>query len=355
MSGNHLVIVKIHPRRMTLPRDGRHRRLTMEQLEYRWLLSVVAGTPDWPTAASAVDYATTWPTVAPTPTPASYNTATWPIATSAVDNAALWPTAAPAIDNTTAWPTNASTAVSAAAWPKAVPSAGSVTTTQVAAPAAASTAISPAVGTAASAPAAASSANCGDQSGWVDVGPSGSGNSGSDSGYQNNPSSSWSSSGADQLPAKKPVQLLLSPDLLSAHAADEGGLVDLTPISNQPTMTLLASAATSGDGASNAGGDAALRPLSGATGALPAVKLDGLRGSSQAFDVAVSPVLSYGDGPAPEDPPADLKFHPATVWPMPNLRPDSGGIPSASTLRDFAPPAGDGKTTFAPRRSHRRL
>ncbi len=136
---------------------------------------------------------------------------------------------------------------------------------------------------------------------------SGSGNSGSDSGYQINPSSPWSSSGADQLPAKKPVQLVLSPDMLRANAAGEGGLVDLTPISNQPPMALLAAAAPSGEGEANAGGDAALRPLSGTTGAseqetsaLSAVKLDGLRGTSQAFDVAVSPAQSHGD--ASEDP-----------------------------------------------------
>ncbi len=74
MSGNQVVIMKIRTRRMTLPRDGRHRRLSMEQLEYRWLLSGAASGTDWPTAATAIDHATTVPTKAAT----AVSAAKWP-------------------------------------------------------------------------------------------------------------------------------------------------------------------------------------------------------------------------------------------------------------------------------------
>jgi hypothetical protein len=254
MSENLWITVKIHPRRMTRLRDGRHRRLAMEQLERRWLLSA---------------------------------------AVKATSPAAAWAT------------------------------------------------------------------DCDGQGGWADVGPSGSGSSGGGSGYQgDSTASSWSASGANQLPAKKPGLLVLSPDQLRANAAGEGGLVDVTRMSNQPPMALLDAAPPLGGAADNGRNEMALRPASGsdrstepALSALPAVKLEGLRGTSQAFDVAVSPVRSSAGGATLNDPNANLRFRPATVWPMPMLPRERLGIgdsPTTSALPDSAPLPGDGKTTFTP-------
>jgi hypothetical protein len=130
-------------------------------------------------------------------------------------------------------------------------------------------------------------------------------------------------------------------------------LVDLTRISNQPPIALLA-ATPSGDAG---GGPTSLRSASG-TGdttesglsALPTVKLEGLRGTSQAFDVASSPAHSP-DSATALDASAEMGFRPAIVWPMPGLpraHPDGGGVPATSTLPDASPLPGDGKTTLAP-------
>ena len=113
------------------------------------------------------------------------------------------------------------------------------------------------------------------------------------------------------------------------------------------------------DAAPSTGGNGiALRPVSGGDGsadpelsALPTVKLEGLRGTSQAFDVAASPVDSSANGATLDDTSADLRFRPATVWPMPmlpHLRPESGGLPAIQALPDATPLPGDGKTTSTP-------
>ena len=297
MSGNHLLIVKIHRRSMARVRGGKYRRLAMEQLECRWLLSGAAGATAWlPAAASAPGSATTSPAAAP----ANIRTANLP--------------AAPV-------------AASATAGPAAAPVAAIATTL----------------------PAAASDADCDGEGGWADVGPSTAGNDGDGSNNQTNSvSSTWSSSGADQLPVKKPGLLVLSPDELGARAAGEGGLVDVTRISNQPPMALLDAAPSTG------GNGIALRPVSGGDGsadpelsALPTVKLEGLRGTSQAFDVAASPVSSTANGAMLNDASAELRFRPAAVWPTPmlqHLRPENGGMPPTSA----APVPGDGKTTSMP-------
>ena len=132
--------------------------------------------------------------------------------------------------------------------------------------------------------------------------------------------------------------------------------MDLTRISNQPPLSLLAST-PSRAAVGNGGDDMALRQLSGAADAaelsgpgLSNVKLDGLRGTSQAFDVAISPVGMQTDASNVAGPNAELGYHPTTVWPtpmLPRLRSDGGGSPEASTLRDGALP-GEGKTTFVP-------
>jgi hypothetical protein len=199
--------------------------------------------------------------------------------------------------------------------------------------------------------AAATNAVCDGQGGWVDVDSSGTG--GSASGYQGDSTSSWSSSGASQLPAKKPGLLVLSPDEFRANAAGEGGLVDLTRISNQPTAPLLA-ASPPGDASGRS--QTALRPTPGvddatesAISSLPEVRLEGLRGTSQAFDVAAAPVRS-SEGTT-RNAGAEIGFRPATAWPMPGLphaRPESGGVPATSALPDSAPSPDDGKTTFVP-------
>ena len=78
--------------------------------------------------------------------------------------------------------------------------------------------------------------------------------------------------------------------------------MDVTRISNQPPMALLDAAPSTG------GNGIALRPVSGGDGsadpelsALPTVKLEGLRGTSQAFDVAASPVDSSANGATLDD------------------------------------------------------
>ena len=175
MSGNQMFILKLHLHRMAALRDGKNRRLAMEQLECRWLLSAAASvTAAWPTAASEPASAATSPS-APT---AGRDTA--------------WPATAPAIVSAPNLPA-APVAVSATAWPAAAPVAA----------------------VAATLPSAASDADCDSEGGWADVGPSTPGNSGSNSNNQtDSESSSWSSSGADQLPVKKPGLLVLSPDEL---------------------------------------------------------------------------------------------------------------------------------------------
>jgi hypothetical protein len=302
MNENHILIVEFRRPRIIRLRDGKHRRLAMEQLEHRWLLSAAAKATTWQETAPAAASATTWQETAP---PAA--------------SANAWHTAAPA-------------GATAPALPVAAPVAASATTS----------------------PAAASDTDCSGEGGWADVGPSGSGNGGGTDNQTTPASSTWSSSGADQLPAKKPGLLVLSPDELRANAAGEGGLADLTRISNQTSSNLLATT-TPSDGATpdNRGGSA-LRPLSGAADAMESsglseVKLDGLRGTSQAFDVAVAP--SSAGSATVQDPSAELEFRPATVWPMPMLpraQSEASGLPTSPALPDAAPSPGEGKTTFIP-------
>jgi hypothetical protein len=150
---------------------------------------------------------------------------------------------------------------------------------------------------------------------------------------------------------------VLSPDDLRANEAGEGGLVDLTRMSNQPPFALLASASPLGDAGGTNSIGTANRPASGVGGPagsalseMPSVRLEGLRGASQAFDVAVSPTDSSDNANTLGDASAEMRFHPTTAWPtpmLPRMNSDSA-IQTPPAAVDAAPPPSDGKTTFVP-------